>query len=299
MLSILRQTVKDFVADECPTLAAALAYYTVFSLPPLLFIIIVVAGFIVGRDTVQAAVRQQAEWMMGGAASTQVGAMASTARAGVAPQVNLTQTDVAALVGLAISIAGVVFGATTAFAQLQEALNRSWKVRSASGGIRGFIIKRVLSFAILLLIGVLVLASFTLSTWAVAAGSLFGAPWWAIEAATFGVSFIVLFTLFAIIFKYFPDAVIDWSDVRVGAFITAGLFEIGRFFLGMYLGKTATASLYGAAGSLALVLLFVYYASMIVLLGAEFTQVWARSAGKDLRPARGAVVIRHAVEVRR
>ena len=282
MFSKLRQAVNEFIADDCPTLAAALAYYTVFSLPPLLFIIIVVAGFVVGRETVQSAIQQQVQSMMGGAASGQVGTMATSAG----------QTSAGNVFGLAIAIAGLIFGATTAFAQLQEALNRSWKVRSESGGISGFIAKRLLSFAIVILIAVLILASVVLNAWTASVGNVFGAPGWIIEALSFAVSFLLLFALFAVIFKYFPDAEVDWADVKVGALVTAALFEIGRFLLALYLGTTATASMYGAAGSLALILLFVYYSSMLVLFGAEFTQVWARSTGKTVHASRGAVPIR-------
>ena len=133
--------------------------------------------------------------------------------------------------GLAMALAGLIFGATTAFAQLQEALNRSWKVRSESGGISGFIVKRLLSFAIVILIAVLILASVVLNAWTASVGNVFGAPGWIIEALSFAVSFLLLFALFAIIFKYFPDAEVNWADVKVGALVTAALFEIGRFLL--------------------------------------------------------------------
>jgi membrane protein len=278
MFATFRQAVREFIDDDCQTLAAALAYYTIFSLPPLLFIIIVVAGLVVGREAVQAAIQQQVQAMMGGAASGQVSTMASSAG----------ETSGGGIAGLVISIVGVIFGATTAFAQLQAALNRSWKVHVEASGMRGFLAKRILSFLIVILIAALILASVALNAWTASVGSLFGAPGWTIDALSFAVSFLLLFVLFAIIFKYFPDAEVAWSDVKVGALVTAALFEVGRFLLALYLGRTATASMYGAAGSLALILLFVYYASMLVLLGAEFTQVWARSGGKTLRPARGA-----------
>ena len=279
MFQKFRQAIKEFIDDDCPTLAAALAYYTIFSLPPLLFIIIVVAGFVVGRDAVHAAIQQQVQGMLGGAASGQVSTMASSAG----------QTSEGGILGLVISGVGVLFGATSAFAQLQAALNRSWKIQVESGGIGGFIVKRILSFLIVILIAALILASVVLNAWTASVGSIFGSPGWIIEAASFAVSLLLLFALFAVIFKYFPDAEVAWSDVKTGALVTAALFEVGRFLLAMYLGRTATASMYGAAGSLALILLFVYYSSMLVLLGAEFTQVWARSAGKSVRPARGAI----------
>ena len=279
MFAKFRQAIKEFIEDDCQTLAAALAYYTIFSLPPLLFIIIVVAGFVVGREAVQAAIQQQVQAILGGAISGQVSTMATSAG----------QTGGGGMLGFTVSIIGVIFGATTAFAQLQTALNRSWKVRVETGGMRGFVAKRLLSFVIVILIAALILASVVLNAWTASAGSLFGAPGWLIEALSFLVSFLLLYALFAIIFKYFPDVEVAWSDVKVGAFVTAALFEVGRILLAMYLGRTATASMYGAAGSLALILLFVYYSSMLVLLGAEFTQVWARSTGKIIQPSRGAV----------
>lgn len=283
MFTKFHQAIKEFIDDDCPTLAAALAYYTIFSLPPLLFIIIVVAGFVVGRETVEAAIHQQMQAMLGGAASGQISTMATSAG----------QTTGGGILGLMVSIIGLIFGATTAFAQLQAALNRSWKIRVETGGMRGFIGKRILSFAFVILIAALILASVVLNAWTASVGSVFGAPGWLIEALSFALSFLLLFALFAIIFKYFPDVQVAWSDVKTGAFVTAALFEVGRFLLAMYLGRTATASMYGAAGSLAVILLFVYYSSMLVLLGAEFTQVWARSTGKMLRPARGAVPLQN------
>ena len=202
------------------------------------------------------------------------------------------QTAGGGILGLTISIIAVIFGATTAFAQFRAALNRSWKIRVETGVMRGFILKRALSFLVVILIAALILASVVLNAWTASVGTIFGAPAWMIEALSLAVSFPLLFALFAIIVKYFPDAEVAWSDVKTGALVTAVLFEVGRFLLAMYVGRTATASMYGAAGSLALILLFVYYSSMIVLLGAEFTQVRARSTGKTLRPARGAVNLR-------
>ena len=149
MIGNFRQAIAEFIDDDCPTLAAALAYYTIFSLPPLVFIIIVVAGFVVGREAVQAAIQQQVQAMLGGAASGQVSTMATTAG----------QTSAGGILGLTVSVAGVIFGATSGFAQLQAALNRSWKIRVETGGIRGFIAKRILSFLIVILMAGLILAS--------------------------------------------------------------------------------------------------------------------------------------------
>lgn len=278
MFEKLRQTFTEFVDDDCPMLAAALAYYTVFSLPPLLYIIIVVAGFIVGREAVQAAIQHQVQATLGGSVSGQLATMASGGAG---------QTSGSGTVGIFISIAGVIFGATAAFAQLQTALNRAWNVEPKSSGIREFLLKRILSFGIILLIASLILASVVLNAWSASVVTLFGAPAWIIEAASLVVSAALLFALFSILFRYLPDTDVQWSDVLVGALVTAILFEIGRFLLALYLGTTATASMYGAAGSLALILLFVYYSSMLILLGAEFTQVWAKTSGPSLSPSRG------------
>jgi membrane protein len=281
MVESLKQAGREFLEDDCQTLAAALAYYTVFALPPLLFIIIVVAGLVVGREAVQAAIQQQAQTMIGGGTAGQVGTMIDGAG----------QTSGPGAVAMALSVLGILLGATSAFTQLQTALNRAWKVRSESGGIRGFLGKRLLSLLMVMALAMLVLASIALSAWVAAVGDLFGVPGWMLHAAEFAVSLIVMFGLFAAVFKYLPDASVEWSDVATGALVTAALFEVGRFLLGIYLGMAGASSTYGAAGSLALILLFIYYSSMLVLYGAEFTHVWAKRHGKSVRPARGAVLL--------
>jgi membrane protein len=191
------------------------------------------------------------------------------------------------IIGLWLSVFGVILGATSAFGQLQAALNRAWEVRAQSG-VLGFVIKRLLSLGMVIGIAILVLASLVLNTWVSTAGSHFGVPSWAMTAASFLLAFAILYVLFGAIFKYLPDAEVDWDDVKVGAFITALLYVIGKIALGIYLGRAGAASPYGAAGALALILLFIYYSAMLLLLGAEFTQVWATHHGKEIRPSRGA-----------
>jgi len=193
------------------------------------------------------------------------------------------------------TIAAVLFGATTAFAQLQDALNRAWGVKPdpKRGQIRNFLAKRVFSFGVVLAVAFLLLVSLVLTTALAAFGDLLttrlGAPGALLSAVNGLVSFVIVAALFAAMFKLLPDARIAWTDVWFGALGTALLFVLGKGAIGYYLGRTDPGSAYGAAGSLAIVLIWVYYSSMIVLFGAELTRVWAERYGSGVRPGKGAV----------
>ena len=286
MFRIARRTVADFQEDDCPTMAAALAYYTIFSLAPLLLIIISVAGLIFGPEQVQRAVAQQVQSTIGQDAAQQVGTMIASAG----------QNKSAGLLGTILGFLALAFGATTAFVQLQAALNRAWEVKpDPAAGAWSFLGKRILSFGMVLTLAFLLLVSLIVSAALSAAGQWiqgFLPSWisaWMLEAANFAVSFAVIAVLFAGIFRYLPDARVEWRDVRAGAILTAALFVAGKFGLGYYLGRSGAASGFGAAGSLVLILLWTYYSSMILLLGAEFTQAWAQAKGRTIEPERGAV----------
>jgi membrane protein len=270
MWRTIQETVRNFIDDDCPTMAAALAFYTVFSLPPLLFVVMAVAGFFIGQPAAQSAIERQAASLAGGGAAFRIGAIARSAQEG----------DWGGSLGVAFSMAGVAFGATTAFAQLQKALNRAWGSESRSG-LLGYLGKRLAAFILLIGVAALVIATVVLSTFLWNAESVFGLPARGIEAVTYVVTFGLLYVLFGAIFKFLPDAHVAWTDVRSGALITAVLFMVGKVLLGLYLVHARIASAYGAAGALALILLFAYYASNLLLLGAEFTQAWARSHGRD------------------
>jgi membrane protein len=287
---IIKQTFLQFSRDECPQMAASLAYYTIFSLPPLLVIIILLLGLFLDPMQVQGWIESEAGSMVGPDAAAQIQTMIQSAREKVQGGFSL---------GLILSIAGLLFGATGALAQLQTALNRAWSVKPdpTRGGIMVIVMKRLLSFGLILTIAFLLLVSLVLSALiSVLANHLGGmlpggistAAVWIVNTA---VSLAVITLLFATIFKFLPDAKVAWKDVGVGAFFTAVLFEAGKFLISLYIGQSNPGQAFGAAAALAILLVWVYYSAMIVLLGAEFTEVWAQRLGSGIRPEKGAVRI--------
>lgn len=290
---ILKLTLNEFWEDNCPRLAAAISYYTVFSLPPLLVLVITVASLFIDPETVRGTLNQQVVELVGEDAARQIETMIELAERPGA------EGPVATVIG----IVTFLFGATVAFAQLQAALNEVWEVKPdpGQGAIKNFAIKRVLSFAMILGIALLLLVSLLIS----AALSIVvnklevlipeGVSGPLLIAVNTGVSFIVVTLLFAAIFRVLPDAVIAWRDVWVGAAVTGLLFVIGKHFVSLYIGNSNPGSPYGAAESLAIVLVWIYLSAMILLLGAEFTQVWAQHYGKRIVPAKGAT---HVIEKR-
>lgn len=288
MFSLVKESAKDFSDDECPQLAAALAYYTVFALPPLLILILMIVGSFVSRETVTDALNGQVGSMIGGDGARTIQGM-------------LTQSKDPGSGGALSAILGIgalVLGATGAFLQLQTALDRAWEVKPdpKAGGIKNFIFKRVLSLGMVLAIAFLLLVSLALSAMLTAVGGAIGTLIPGSSPVVVGVlqaliSVAVITLLFAAIFKVLPDAVIAWRDVWVGALVTAVLFEIGKWGIGLYLGHSNPGKAYGAAGSLAVILVWIYYSAMIVLFGAEFTQTWAVRRGAGIRPEPGAMAI--------
>lgn len=287
MLELLKHTFSDFSEDECPLRAAGLAYYTIFSLPPLLVLILMLMGFIWDPQTIQRALEGQFAAMLGPEAAAQIHTMIQ----------NADRPGSGGLLATLVGLAGLVFGATGAFLHLQGALNRAWEVEPdpEKGGILMTILKRLFSFVMILGIAFLLLVSLLLST----ALSVFGSTLTGmlpgsisqilLQAIELTVSFGVITLLFALMFKVVPDAEIAWRDVWAGAAVTALLFAAGKFGIGFYLGRSNPAQAFGAAGALAVLLLWIYYSGLIVLLGAEFTQAWMESRGGEIRPAKGAV----------
>jgi membrane protein len=287
VLQLLKHTFKEFSADDCPTMAAALSYYTVFSLPPLLVLLLSLLGAVVDPQDIQGNIEAQMRDAMGPAGAAQV-------------QTILTNADRPGAGGLlpgVLSVAALLLGATGVFGQLQAALNKAWGVAPdpAKGGIRTMLLKRVFGIGMVLGLAFILLVSLVVSAMLSAFGEQLGrflpeglsAP--VLEAINFLGSLAVIALLFAAIFKVLPDARIAWGDVRVGAVVTALLFVAGKFALGLYLGRSNPGEVFGAAGALALMLVWIYYSSMIVLLGAEFTQVWADRRGRGITPEQGAV----------
>ena len=278
IFKLFKETFQEWQRDKASLLAAALAYYTVFSITPLLVIAIAIAGAVFGQDTAKGEILAQVNDLVG-----EKGAQAIEM---TLDNVNQPQLKSAASI---ISIIVLLIGASGVFAQLQDALNTVWNVKAKpKGGIWLFIRKRLLSFGMVLVIGFLLLVSLIVS--AVLAGiskleisPLPGfTPLW--QLLNFGVSFGFISLLFALIYKYLPDAKIRWKDVWVGAIITALLFSLGKYLIGLYLGRGSFGSAYGAAGSLIVFLAWVFYSAQILLFGAEFTQVYARKYGRQIRP---------------
>lgn len=279
----LMQTGREFIADKAMRLSAALAYYSVFSLAPLLLIALAVAGSVLGEEAVRGQLENQLKSSLGASGAFAVQEMVAGADK---PDTNVVMS----LVGIVM----LLVGAGGFFGQLQDALNTVWGVEPRPGrGWKGMLKDRFLSVSMVLGTGFLLLVSMILTTM-LQAVSDYGETiahlppqLWAVVSAT--VSFALITLLFAAIFKVLPDARVPWRHVWVGAVFTSALFTVGKLGIGWYLGREATASSYGSAGALALVLLWVYYSSVILLFGAEFTQVWATRQGFDIVPADGAV----------
>jgi len=294
-LRFLWGTVFKFFGDGCPTMAASLSFYTFFSLPALLSLLLLFVGGFADPQEVERAITEQAGGLIGRAGGDQVRVILTHAR----------QTYVDRSAAALVSVAAVLFGATTAFAQLQDALNKVWSVKPdpRRNEIQNFLAKRVFSFGVVMAVAFLLLVSLALSAALAAFGALvtggLGAPAVLLQWANELFSFVVIASLFAVMFKLLPDARIAWSDVWAGALATALLFVLGKNVIGFYLGRTDPGNAYGAAGSLAVVLIWVYYSSMILLFGAEFTRGWAERYGSGVKPEKGAVEVveeEHAVQ---
>ena len=285
-LALLKSSGADFVEDDCPTQAAALSYYTIFSLPPLLMVLLLILGALVDPQDIRGQLEAQMGALMGPTATEQIRAILA----------QLHQPGGNALATV-LSIGGLVLGATGAFGQLQAALNRAWEVAPdpKQGGLKAFVIKRLFSFGMVLSVAFLLLVSLVLSAALSAFGGALGRmlpdglSTTVLQVVNFAVSFVVITALFATIFKVLPDARVAWRDVWVGGAVTALLFVIGKFLIGFYLGRSNPGQAFGAAGSLAVLFVWVYYSSMILLFGAEFTQAWAERNGNPIKPERGAV----------
>jgi membrane protein len=282
MYHLVKQAAVAWSDDNAPTLGASLAYYTAFSLAPLLLIAISMGSLIVGEGAARSGIIAEIRQTLGPA----------TADAFVAVLDSAYHTGGHAGVTL-IGLATLLLGASGAFVQLQDALNIIWKTEApprTGNVVVHFLRHRLLSFTAVLGTGFLLLVSLivssvlaALSQWMAASAALFDWPalWHAVSML---VSFGFITLLFAVIFKVLPDAPIAWRDVWIGSMLTAALFTLGQYLIGLYLGQTSVASTYGAAGSLVVLLIWVYYSAQLVLFGAEFTHVYANVYGSRVRP---------------
>jgi len=276
-LSLLAETYRQWDANKAPKMGAALSFYTVFSLAPLVILITSLVGMVVERDAARHEIVGQFRTFVGDSGAQTV----ETILSHVADQK-------AGWWGTLIGFAVVLIGASGVFGELQDSLNQIWGVSSKRHPVFLLLKERALSFAMILVLGFLMLVSFVLSA-AIAVASHYLNAWlpglnglW--ELTNSGLSVLVVTVLFAIIFKILPDVKIAWKDVWLGAILTALLFVLGKFLLGFYFGRSAVASSYGAAGPLLILLVWVFYTAQIFFFGAEFTRAYAQRYGSHRQP---------------
>lgn len=271
---LAKAAASGWVADYAQSMGAALAYYTIFSIAPLLLIVISIAGFFFGDQAARGEIFSQLEGMLGASGALAVQGLLKSVR-------NPTESVMATTFGVIL----LLVGATSVFGELQDALDRIWRAPVSAGqsGVWGLIRARLLAFGMILAIGFLLMLSLAASA-ALAALTKWWAPVfsdWAVAASIieFASSYIVVTVIFAMIYKIMPRVRIAWKDVWIGAAATALLFTVGKFLIGVYIGRSGIASGFGAAASLVMVLVWVYYSAQIFLLGAEFTWVYAHTFG--------------------
>jgi membrane protein len=279
MWKLLSATYTKWAEDHAERLGAALAFYTVVSLAPLLLIVIAIAGLVFGQETAQGQIILQIQGLMGEDSAKVIQRMIEEAR-----------NPAAGIIATVLATVMLLLGATGVFAQLQESLNTIWRVEGKPWkGIWKTLKDRFISLLAVLGTGFLLLISLVISAGLSAVGTTLEhslpAPEFLLQLINFIVSFAIVTVLFAMIYKLLPDRSIQWGDVWIGALITSLLFTIGKFLIGLYLGKSDVGIAYGTAGSLVAVLIWVYFASQIFLLGAEFTTVYAASRGSRLAPS--------------
>jgi membrane protein len=277
--ALIRESFKEWSQDKASRMAAALAYFTIFSMAPILVIVIAIAGMFIGsNDVVRQQIIDQVE--------TTVGAQAAGTVENLIEQAAQPSSSIWATI---IGIGALLFGATGVVIQLQDSLNTIWEVKAREDqGIKGVIRNRILSFAMIIGLAFVLLVALVINTaLSVVVNLLNGIlpGGWLIQVLSFVLSLAVITLVFAMIFKILPDVEISYKDVWIGALVTAVLFMIGMQLLSLYLGSGAITNTYGAAGSLVLILVWVFYSAQILFFGAEFTQVYARRHGTQIQPS--------------
>lgn len=300
-MNFLKQTIAEFSKDRCTTLAAALAYYTAFALPPLLYLLLTVLTFGLSvahesenaKERATAVLEDQAAEMLGN----------ESAAEGISTILENNKKSGGQWWKTLVSLAGIVVGATGVVGALQGSLNEVWHVRPdpETSGIMTILWKRVISFAMILGLGFLLLVSLVVSSVLSGAGErvseAIGISGGTADVINYLVQALVVFVVFAAIFKFMPDAKVEWNEVAVGAAVTTVLFLLGRVAMQVYFSFSAPgAQLGAAAASLAVILVWVYYTAMIVLLGAEVTQVYAMRYGDGIRPVENAVEVEERIK---
>lgn len=282
---VLKQAGLEWVEDNAARLGAALAFYSILSLAPLVVIAIAIAGMVFGEEAARGQLMTQIQGMVGSEGAEAIQSMIANA-----------DKPKAGILATILGVVMLLFGAGGVFGQLQDAMNTIWEVEpKQGGGVWGFIKNRFLSFAMVLGTGFLLLVSLVISAAIAGVGSYLGHLLPGLEpvghVANFLASLLVVTLLFALIFKVLPDAKVAWRDVWIGAALTALLFTVGKFLIGLYLGKSGIGSTYGAAGSLVVLVVWIYYSAQILFFGAELTQVYAKRYGAQIVPKEGAVAV--------
>jgi membrane protein len=283
IVSLVRETGEEFVEDNVTRLAGAIAYFTLLSLAPLVVLALAMAGLAFDEDSTRSRLATELGAVVGPSGAAAVRAIVESA-----------ETPGAGVVSTVLGLVVLLFGASGVFSELQGSLDTIWEVQPKPGrGFWGIVRDRLFSFAMVMGVAFLLLVSLLLSAALSAAGAFFerslpgGEAVW--QVLNFVFSFVVVSALFAVTFKVVPDAEIRWQDVWIGAVATALLFNVGKLLIGIYLGKSTVASSYGAAGSLVVLVIWVYFSALVLLLGAEFTQVYAKHFGSRIRPSKHAV----------
>lgn len=285
-LRVLKETFSCFMQDKGLKLSASLSYYTVFSMAPLLLLIISLAGAIFGREASEGRVFEEIHDLIGNDAALQIQQV-----------IRNMQLSGKTTMSVVIGAVTLIIGATTVFGEIQDSINMIWKVKAKpKKGWLKLVKDRLLSGSIIIGLGFLLMVSLIANGALVALNNILK-QWFPdftivlFNIVNIAVSFLVITVLFGVIFKVLPDAKIKWKDVRAGAFFTACLFLIGRYLIGLYISTTAAGSPYGAAGSLIVILLWVYYTAAILYLGAEFTRTYAIFKGRRIQPSEFAVFV--------
>jgi membrane protein len=280
--NLIEESLSEWANDKVPRLGAALAFYTALSVAPLLIVVLATAGLFYGQAAIQGEIVWQIQDLVGREGAKVIQALLSSAAH------RPTSGIVATILGLAV----LLLAASSAFVELQDALNTIWHVpvdprQSKLSSIFGMIKRRALSFVLILSIGFLLLVSLFVGAWIAAAetivGNLLPLPGPVLNMINLLISFVVITFLFGVVYKVLPDVRLEWSDVMIGAAITSLLFSIGKLLIGLYLGKTTIESSYGAAGSFLIMLLWVYYSAQVFFLGAEFTKIYTQRFGSQFR----------------
>src|SRR3984957_2594283 len=275
LFQILKTTFASWNRHEAPRLGAALAFYTILSLSPLVIIVLALAGLIFSRSTAQAHILSQVQGMIGPDGGKAVESMLANA-----------QRPAAGILGTIVGLLSLLFGASGVFTELRSALNLIWEVTpEKTSGVVGLLRDRFFSFGMVLSIGFLLLVSLVVSTVIAAIGKFFGGllpvPSPVVAVFNFFLSYLGVAVLFGLIFRLVPEAKVRWRNVWLGALVTALFFSIGKTLIGLFLGKSSVGSAYGAAGSIIVVIVWVYYSAQIFFFGAEFTHAYTKRRSSD------------------